>query len=232
MRTHSDIGVCGTNIAIMFGNVKKLNTSHFFEHDEIKASLLFNNTIPHTTVMIRSEIFKEHGYRYNEEFKIMQDYELWQRLINFTRFHLLKEELGIFRIVDDGVSGASSKKINYREDVLKTIFRSALSNLEIIPSEADINTHIIMAGNMINHSLETVVLYEEWLLKLIAKNKEICTYDNEAFRKIIHSCWFNICSRSSTIGLKVFGQYFKSQLFDFNYVSLTAIMKLFVKCLK
>jgi len=232
MRTHPDIGVCGTNIEIINGNIKKINTCHFLEHDEIKAALLFNNVIPHTAVMIRSELFKEHGFRYNEEFKIIQDYELWERLIKYTRFHVLSETLAMFRILDSGITGKSSKKSNYREDVLKLIYKSALSNLELIPSAAEINTHVIVAGNTINHSLESLMLCEEWLLKLITKNNIMCSYDNDALRKIIHGCWFNLCSRSASIGLKVFGRYYKSRLYNYNYVSLRAILKLFVKCLK
>lgn len=232
MRKHPEIGVCATNVEKLNGSIKKKNTRNFFEHEEIKAALLFNNVIPHTAVMIRSKLFKEHGFRYNEEYKIIQDYELWQRLVKYTRFHILKDVLAMFRILDSGVSGQSSKKPNYRERVLQNIYIAVLGDLEIIPSEAEINSHIMVAGNRINHSLDTLLLCEEWLLKLLAANNKICSYDNEAFRNIIHNCWLGLCLRSTSIGLKVFSSYYKSRLFNYNHISIRAILKLFIKCLK
>lgn len=48
--------------------------------DEVARAMLFRNALAHPTVMFRRAVF-ERGYRYDPRYKVMQDYELWSRLI-------------------------------------------------------------------------------------------------------------------------------------------------------
>ena len=110
MKRNPDIGVCGTNNE-SFGNyVNKKNIRWIFEHEEIRAALLFHNAFPHGTALIRKKIIDQHKIRYDENYRVIQDYELWQRLIRLTKFSIIPEVLLKGRITDTGVTAKSSKK--------------------------------------------------------------------------------------------------------------------------
>lgn len=47
---------------------------------EVPRSMLFRSALAHPTVMFRRSVF-ERGYRYDPALLVMQDYELWSRLI-------------------------------------------------------------------------------------------------------------------------------------------------------
>lgn len=59
---------------------------------EIRKWLLKNNAFVHGSVMIRREVFENIGY-YNEDFKYIQDYELWPRIANKYKTYNLPEVL-------------------------------------------------------------------------------------------------------------------------------------------
>ncbi|MBU2540164.1 glycosyltransferase [Patescibacteria group bacterium] len=53
-------------------------------HQDIKNVLIRRNPFIHTSVMIRKEIINKVG-KYNEDFKVIQDYELWFRILKVAK---------------------------------------------------------------------------------------------------------------------------------------------------
>ena len=63
--------------------------------------------IPHPTVILKKEIFSKHG-KYNENYLIAQDWELWLRLIKEkSHFFFLKKTLLDYRLNPESVRGTS-----------------------------------------------------------------------------------------------------------------------------
>lgn len=95
MDAHPECGVCGTWQRYFGGEQERLHCPPA-EHEDIRASLIFNCEMCHSTVMLRKCIFEENALRYDGSYAA-EDYELWTRAIRVTRFHNLPEVLGEYR---------------------------------------------------------------------------------------------------------------------------------------
>lgn len=121
METHPYIGVLGTEINIINEHgvfIKK--TGKPLRHFVIKWENLFSSSMYHPTVMLRTELLKNHPYR--EDFKTSsEDHELWSRLLKLTRFANLNEPLLDYRL-----HASSATKNRTREELT----RSALVSIK------------------------------------------------------------------------------------------------------
>ena len=77
-------------------------------NEKIRKKLLKTNPIVHGSVMVRREVFDKVGF-YNEDFKYVQDYELWGRIAEFCKLHNLPEFLLKRKITDNCLS--NNKKL-------------------------------------------------------------------------------------------------------------------------
>ena len=134
-KKNSNVGVCSVN-GIILGNDKKfINQKIFLEHEGIDALLIFKNSMPHAPVMIRKKILHDNNIKYNENYIVMQDYELWINLIKVTKFNILEEVLYEVRDHDKRITFKTSKIENYRENILTDLFARMLSGFGIEPKE-------------------------------------------------------------------------------------------------
>jgi glycosyltransferase involved in cell wall biosynthesis len=108
---HSDISIVGTwcieftdfGIPLFY---KELPTSE----SAIKQFMLFRNPLAHPTVMFRRSVF-EDGNRYDNQFALNQDYELWSRLVVAGyRISNVPEFLLWFRISESFFSRRGSRR--------------------------------------------------------------------------------------------------------------------------
>lgn len=93
LESHPEVFVVG-GFAKQFGDMKKLMI-YPLTHEEIKASLLFENCLCHPAVMYRN---KPELIKYDPVFKASQDYELWVRLIWHQKFANIPEIILNYRI--------------------------------------------------------------------------------------------------------------------------------------
>lgn len=230
MCNHSDVGVCAVNSVKAGAKSNQSMRRGYFQHDEIAALMLFMNPMPHAPSMIRAALFHDQNIRYNEEFKIIQDYELWQRLIKKTKFHILKDILFENRTLPTSVTATSSKKKNNRENYLFQIYRNEFHHFGIDVTQKILRDHLNIASNNINDSSDFLDQTQNWLDYLLRKNEETATYNKEVFRNLIKTYWFKVCTRSTSLGWESFRKYRKSDLFT-PAVGAKDISKLIVKCL-
>jgi glycosyltransferase involved in cell wall biosynthesis len=75
MEAHLDIDVCGT-WASFFGTMSsKICTIQ--RPTDIACAMMFNNSIVHPSVIIRSETMQKYNLRYKHEYVYAEDYKLW-----------------------------------------------------------------------------------------------------------------------------------------------------------
>lgn len=92
LKSHRDIDVCGSSI-ICFGKIKQ---ERKFPLDNNHIYLFVENCFAHPTVMGKSECFK--NYKYNEDCRYAQDYELWYRMFMAgLKFNNIEEPLLYYR---------------------------------------------------------------------------------------------------------------------------------------
>ncbi|MBN2790216.1 MAG: glycosyltransferase [Candidatus Delongbacteria bacterium] len=226
MEDNSDVGVLGTNIQF-FGKYNEL-TELPLSHDEIKVELLFRDVIMHPTVFMRKSVLDEHKFRYNEEFQISQDYELWSRMVKYTKFANLTEPLLKYRFLSSNITNSTTK--DYRKTFLKRIFLAQLEVLGLKPDESEITTHINLSTNKILDKFEDLKLILAWINNLIKANDDNKIYQHNIFKNIISKYWFSVCTNSTKFGLKtkdIYSEFIYSQKFNPGFVLK---LKFLLKC--
>ena len=227
MEENHDIGVCGTNIQF-FGNYNELSELPA-NHNEIKVELLFKDVIMHPTVMIRMSILNKYKFRYDESFIISQDYDLWCRMIDYTKFANLSGPLLKYRFMDSNIT--NSTKTEYRESFLRKIFTMQLNKIGITPTENEIISHIRFTYGETLKKFKDMESIKELILKLILKNQKTQFYDQNILENVISKHWFSICTNSTKFGL-ISLNLFRSIKFKYPYNhDLKYKIKFFLKCL-
>ncbi|TXH07762.1 MAG: glycosyltransferase [Candidatus Moraniibacteriota bacterium] len=74
----------------------------------IKASILRQNPFAHSAVVFQTELIRAHG-GYNNQWKYGQDYELWLRLLSYTKFANIPEYL-CYRSADDTLTAKKQRE--------------------------------------------------------------------------------------------------------------------------
>jgi len=136
MEENEDIGICGT-LFQSFGNHNYI-PNHPEDSELIKAHLVFGCYIGHPTVMIRKSIFKKYNLRYDNNFKHAEDYELWTRVIKYSKFTNIQEILLHYRSHDSQIC---HKFAQIQAQNLRKIHFNYLKNLGFEPSENEIGIH-------------------------------------------------------------------------------------------
>lgn len=94
---HPEIGIIGSDM-ITFGEGRE-DQYFYFVHDPdgCRAGLLFNTCFAHPAVMMRTSIIREHNLHYREEYKGLEDFEMWWRFSQYTEMTNLPEALIRYR---------------------------------------------------------------------------------------------------------------------------------------
>lgn len=129
----SQIGVCGAWIKT-FGVDKRI-IRYPSNHEDIKATMLFENPIAHPTVMIRKSCL-------NTQYKIddlhAEDYGLWSGLIDTTRFVNIPKVLLHYRV---HATNITRTKRDIAAKSIENIHIRLLLKLDIKPSVREIMIH-------------------------------------------------------------------------------------------
>jgi len=96
---HAEVGVLGT--AGRFIDEVGRNWGLFRPPEtdlQIRWYMMLENAFAHPTVMLRSDVLNRAGLRYDPSFRVSQDYDLWSRLLRFTRAANLRAPLLKYRL--------------------------------------------------------------------------------------------------------------------------------------
>ncbi|GAA5142167.1 glycosyltransferase family 2 protein [Thalassotalea piscium] len=107
---HPDVAVLGTGYRFMseageVGQKRRTLTSY----EDLKASLFFGNPIAHPSVMINYKLLGSK-LKYLDEYKTIEDFELWCRIAKEHKIENLKEVLLHYRLLPSSISGQNIEK--------------------------------------------------------------------------------------------------------------------------
>ena len=208
MEKKLDIGICGTGV-IGFGEEIKEKPWLLSKSDKtIKTELLFSSCFAHPTVMIRRELMVENKLYYDKNFLHAEDFELWTRMAEYTKFANLKLPLLKYRIINNSITREANRDEENRYGVIKSIFESYLKRLNIQNSEEENRLHFNLSENIRirDNKLEFSSL-ESYFSKIIEANNREKVFDNFELKKVLGKKWFwNVCYRKSIKA--VFSKYF------------------------
>lgn len=196
-------------------------------HGVIKTFLLFSATMCHPTVMLRKQILDDTRSRYNPEFKHVEDYELWTKLILHTQFANLPTPLLKYR---DHQSQVSHKHKVIQTENGDIVRENYLKSLGFSYSPSQLSIHQLIASNQKIESFVILNSIESWLLQLTKHNEVSKVILHEDFQKAILKIWKDCCGNTN-LGLKAYFKYLNSDLTKALNASLMPEFKLLAKCI-
>lgn len=133
MESHPDVGIVGSSVRL----IDEAGTVHgarpcATDEVEIRWESLLENPFMHSTVMLRSEVLQRHSLTYDDDFRAVEDYDLWMRLLRHAKGANLAEPLVLYRFHEANV-GKTAKSIqmaNLDRVALRTI-REVLPDFDI-----------------------------------------------------------------------------------------------------
>lgn len=139
---HPEVGVCSSWFLEMLSNGLYKPPS---ENIDIKRTLMRENCVPHTAMMIRKSVLDDCRVRYEAQYSPAEDYMICIRLMPYTMFHNIEEPLVKYRSFDGNTSSRQRQKMLDRDLMIKAI---AYSNYGYISNnEACVRTRkIILFG--------------------------------------------------------------------------------------
>lgn len=110
LRTHPEIGVCGTFYTLFKPDGKRQLIALPTEHVDIRTAFLFYNPTGNPTIMLRKEALKD--FRFDNDFVPVEDYELWSRIASYTQLANIPESLLDYRWHNTNITQTKVDNVN------------------------------------------------------------------------------------------------------------------------
>lgn len=208
LEKNSDVSVVGTR-AKTIGLQKEQTWRYPTVDAEIRAEMLFNSALVHSTVMLRRQRFVRQGLGYALKVDRAQDYELWTRLPTSIRFANLGQVLLRYRI-HAGQVGHSFGTL--QQQTASIVRVRQLRRMGLRPSRKELSLHNTVAGWQFPTSTEGLSEVESWLLRLRNANKKSKLFQASALDAALERRWWAACRGSVVENKQAWKIYSASQL--------------------
>lgn len=94
-----------------------------FDH-EIRCAFTDNCYFPHTASMLRKSVLDKNNIRYEQFFTPCEDYQLWNRLMDKTRFYCIQDVLVKYRAFDGNTSHSQRNIMNRNSEAIRLDIRN------------------------------------------------------------------------------------------------------------
>ena len=158
---------------------------------DIHAQLLFRCSLANTTIMGRTAIMREYGYR--NSFARCQDYDLHVRLIKRYKMANIPQVLTQARV---HATQITSQTPELGDEKKGEIIRSQLADLGLTCSEEDLHAHLTLS-RMRKFRFVPDQAYldwaEAWLQELLTANENTRCYPVVVFQRTVTTKWARAC---------------------------------------
>ena len=185
---HPEIGICGGWVRL-FGGVANVTREYPVSPDAVEAFRYFNCPFAHPTVMLRRALLVAHALRYDPNAVAVEDFELWARLLKFTRGANLPEVLLEYRLHEASVT---SRDWTVMDENSARVLRAALGDIlpDITQEQARFHRQVSMAE--IPPDIESLRKADVWLGKISPALDK-----NHDARNVLRKVWFRLAMRVS-----------------------------------
>jgi hypothetical protein len=137
LETHSDVGILGSAYRIIDASGKSLGLRRWPQTDlEIRWVSLLANPFGGSTVMIRRELLVRHGLRHDSGLWAAEDYDLWTRILRYSRGWSLCSPLVLYRAHASSTTGRHrSTQLLHHDVVACRTIGECLPDFPITPVE-------------------------------------------------------------------------------------------------
>lgn len=110
MEENKDYWLCWTSTIIINSNWKEIEKIKMRNKNEnIKRNILKSNQFIHSSIIMRKKILEEVWWFYDEKWNWAEDYELWLRIWQISKFYNLNEYLLKYRWLETSISRKNQK---------------------------------------------------------------------------------------------------------------------------
>lgn len=183
LKKNSEIDLVGTNAIKINNKGEKIGIISMPETDhDIKMMLFIQSSFIHPSVMGRADVFR--NFEYEKEFYRVEDYVLWIKMSQNSKFYNINEPLLKYRHLDNSESKLLNKNYSKKRDALMNVYRILFLNNDIDYSEDELKAY---SSSMIKYCAKEVDFNE--LLKIYCRiinklnNQEV--KNNLAYRWIV-----------------------------------------------
>lgn len=196
----TNVDLCGSWF-VEFGQGPSRTVRWPHTQDALRASMLFQNSICHPTVMARRRVFDR--YHYNPKYRLAEDYELFSRAQ--ADFNMANVPKVLVRYRRHPKQATQSQR-DAMEDVAKDIRIKVLANQEIVATEEEKRLHNLIRAPQSIYSMNDLGRIEAWLLKLVSH------FDHPEAQRAIASQWTRAAVRAAPLGWAMWRHYRSSPL--------------------
>ena len=208
---HPEVGFCGSWVR-RFGEQQAPQAYRRpVGSARVRAFAVFDNPLVHSSVMFRRDLLRRLDVAYRDEFADAEDYDLWNRLFAFAKGDNLPEILLDYRVHAHSVTLQKSESMD--RTACRVVTRE-LSRLGLEPAEEAIRRHRLWSTGRLHSGdlggdLDSA---EQWLVRLVAANRESRACDPAAFLWAAREIWFALCYRVLAEGRPILKRYLRSPI--------------------
>lgn len=188
-----NVGICGTWFRAV-GRGRPSASRPPTHHDEISALLFFRSAFGHPTVMFRRALLDQGGLRYDTRARHAEDFDLWVRARERTRFANLPKYLLDYR------THASQTSAEHLQPQLEAAARIRLKQLAfMVPdaTEAQKGLHLRTCDGHVFADSADLLEARSWLDLLEDANRRLAIFPPRAFGQALANAWAHCCYRAS-----------------------------------
>ena len=156
---------------------------------QIKATLLFECCVCHSTVMFKKDIFIKNKFFYDSNF-LSEDYELWTRVSEKYDLYTIPEILGEYRLNGDNIT--SGKEVKFDVEARNIVADTLKTKLHLNVGEKDM---VLLAKwtnpfqNDLTNKKELLERERKLLEQIYNANKKWKYYDEKALQEVLETRW-------------------------------------------
>jgi glycosyltransferase involved in cell wall biosynthesis len=203
---HPKIDILGT-WAKTFGSSQQI-WKYPTDDAEIKAEMLFNSNLVHSSVMMRASALKRHRLSYDPKIPRAQDYELWSRAAERINFANLDQVLMLYRLHS---KQAGKQHADSQQAVASRVRLRQLRALGLKPTKAQLNLHNAISIWDFPKTEKGLLEVERWLQMLLVANRRVEIYSQAALNLALEKRWLAACRGAVSLGLHTWNLYKKSE---------------------
>lgn len=194
MDQHQDIAASGTDIYIFGKGIADYKFDMVHDAKQCKAGLFFNSCFAHPSVIIRASMLNGNKLRYDDDFRGLEDYELWWQISKYGKVANLDKMLLLYRKHPNQVTQNIPQKTR---DALDRFMSIRLRDLGIHYTDAELNLfRMYCYGEFNNFDESTLNSYMNFMKRVISEGNGII--DKSALKLTIAKSisYILICSPS------------------------------------
>lgn len=189
LETNPHIDAIGSYYIQFGGKVEKKVMPKYTTPEELKIMLMFYNPIANPSATIRKETLDKHNIKYNLDFFVAQDYQLWVQLLKVGNIAIQPEFLLKYRFGHENISKKSNRdKRKKRKQLIGRIHEDLLKFHGIDLTDEEIKVFNEFFTESYGSSVSNIATVHTVVNKLKKWNKQTQTFDHDMFLSILDDC--------------------------------------------